>query len=65
MLSDGESKATKNKNDYIRLTLKLASDVSYRNKIEKKIEENNSVLFNDKDSIKDWDTSIKKLITCV
>ena len=53
---------TKNKNDYIKLTLKLATDIAYRNKIENKIKENNSILFNDKDSVKDWGTLIKKLI---
>lgn len=53
---------TYNKNDYVELALKFVKDKDYKFEIEDKIIKNNHLLFNDKESINDWNYKIKNII---
>ena len=53
---------TNNKDKYINLALKFATDLEYKYEIEKIIIKNNHLLFNDKDSINDWNYQIKNIL---
>jgi len=45
---------TYNKEDYIKLAIKLGYNSEYRKSIEDKIKEKQSILFNDQESIDEW-----------
>jgi predicted O-linked N-acetylglucosamine transferase (SPINDLY family) len=51
-----------NKSEYTKLAIKLGNDVKYRKTLEKKIKENNSILFNDVENIIEWKEEVKKLV---
>jgi hypothetical protein len=53
---------TYNKNDYVELALKFASNKDYRYEIEDTIIKNNHLLFNEKESINDWNIQIKNIL---
>lgn len=53
---------TTNKDDYVNLAITFATDKVYKESIEKQIKEKSNVLFNDQESIQEWDNDIKKII---
>jgi hypothetical protein len=52
---------THNKEDYIKLAIKLGYNSEYRKSIEDEIKEKQSVLFNDQESIDEWSTLIDNI----
>jgi len=52
---------THNKEDYIKLAIKLGNNTKYRKSIEDKIKEKQSVLFNDQESIDEWSMLIENI----
>ena len=57
-----ENLITYNKNDYVELALKFVSNKDYKYEIEDIIIKNNHLLFNEKESINDWNIQIKNII---
>ena len=52
---------THNKEEYIKLAIKLGNNTKYRKIIEEKIKDKHSVLFNDQESIDEWSTLIDNI----
>ena len=50
-----------NKEEYIKLAIKLGNNIKYRKSIEEQIKEKQSVLFNDQESIDEWSTLIDNI----
>ena len=51
----------KNKNEYIKMAVKLGKDKFFRTEVEKRIKEKSNILFLDKDTIKEWKEDLIKL----
>lgn len=56
-----ENMITYNKDDYIKLAIKLGTNINYRKSIENKIKEKQLTLFNEKNSIDSWINTIKNI----
>ena len=57
-----ENLIAKNKKEYVNLTLKLANNSNYKNKIENLIKERKVILYEDKETIDDWINTIKNIV---
>lgn len=57
-----ENLITNSKDEYINLALTFANDIKYKIFIENQIKEKANVLFNDQESIDEWDNDIKKIL---
>ncbi len=53
---------TYNKDEYVNLALKIANDKNYKSSLETEIKVKHNILFNDQESIQEWDDDIKKII---
>jgi predicted O-linked N-acetylglucosamine transferase (SPINDLY family) len=51
-----------NKKEYINLAIKLGTDKKYREKLEEQIKNKKDILFNNKESLNEWENTLLKLI---
>ena len=59
-LLDVEETIANSKNEYIQISVKLATDINFRNSIVSKIKKNKNILYNDNEPIKFLENVIQK-----